>query len=240
MRKARPATRSAALAGALVVCVLLPALGPAAAASAAAKPITGKLDRRGLRVVALTTGGKARKARAKPGFKLVPAAAVVTLQLRDRRGDYLGPLVVRGRGNRVTLGVRAGAKLGRIEVRDGYARTTRNLSRRAADGALSARAGRGAPVGAGALGWVRGHAHGPRGLGRDPDRDGIPSKYDVDDDGDLVLDARERGGGSGRLAADRVLSTLPLGACPAAVCSGTITGDISDVDRADVALVIAI
>jgi hypothetical protein len=240
MRKARPATRSAALAGVLSACLLLPVLISAPSASAAPRPITGKLDRRGWTVVALAPGGKVRRVRAKPGFALVPPGPVVTLQLRNRRGDYAGPIVVRGRGGRVRLGVRAGAKLGRIEVRDGYARTARNVSRRASDGRISARARRGVPVGVGALGWVRGRAHGPRGPGHDPDRDGIPSRFDVDDDGDLVLDARERGRSSGGLAAGGVPALLPLAACPASVCSGTITGDISDADTADVALVVAI
>jgi hypothetical protein len=237
MKTARPATRSAAFAGVLSACLLVPAaLAPAA--DARPRPITGQLARPGVTVVALAAHGNVRTKRAKPKFSLVPPAPTVTLQLRDRRGAYLGPVVVRGRGGRVTLGVRAGAKLGPIKLLKGYARVVRPLSRRASDGAWTARARRGVPLGVGSLGWVRGRAHGSFSPGRDPDRDGIPDKFDVDDDGDLLLDARERGG-AGRLEAERVRATLPLGACPAAVCSGNITDDLSDADRADVALVVA-
>jgi hypothetical protein len=223
----------------LSACLLVPAAW-APAANARLRPITGQLDRAGVTVVALAAHGNVRAARAKPKFSLVPPAKTVTLQLRDRRGAYLGPIVLRGRGGRVTLGVRAGAKLGRIKILKGYGRVARPLSRRASDGAVTARARRGVPLGVGTLGWVRGRAHGAAAPGRDSDRDGIPDKFDVDDDGDLLLDARERRGAAGRLEADRVRATLPLGACPAAVCSGHITDDLSDADRADVALVVAI
>jgi hypothetical protein len=217
------------------MCLLLAAPAPAARL----EPIRGKLDRKGVVVVALAPGGRAVRATSRPGFRLVPPAPVVTLQLRGRKGGYLGPVVVRGRRGRVTLGVRAGAKIGRIELRDGYARAAHRLSRRAADARVSARARRGVPLGAASLGWVRGRAHGRSGPGRDPDRDGIPNRFDVDDDGDLLLDVREHPAAPGRTLV-RAPAALNLGVCPVAVCSGSITSDISDADRADVALVVAI
>ena len=55
-----------------------------------------------------------------------------------------------------------------------------------------ARARGGVPIGVGVLGRVRSPAAGPAGAGRDRDLDGIPGRYDVDDDGDLVLDVREQ------------------------------------------------
>ncbi len=242
MKRARPATRSAALAGALSACLLAPALAQGATANDGKPPpvISGKLDRAGLTVVALAAHGRVTETRARPGFRLVAPAPRVTLQLRDRRGAYVGPVVVRGRRGRVTLGVRAGAKLGQIEVRDGYARVAKRLPRGAFDPAVAARARHGVPLGVGSLGWVRGRAHGQPAPGRDSDRDGIPAKFDVDDDGDLVLDARERHGRSGRVQGGRVPASLPLGACPAIVCSGRISGDLSEADRADIALIVAI
>ena len=96
------------------------------------------------------------------------------------------------------------------------------------------------PLGADALGWVQGHARGPHEPGRDPDRDGIPDRFDVDDDGDFVLDRRERGAGAARPLGQLAASRLPLAACPAAVCSGSISADVSGADRTDVALIVAV
>jgi hypothetical protein len=235
MKPIGQAIRSAALAGVLGACLLLPA-----GAEAAEAPITGKLDRRGLSVVALGPQGRATHARAQPGFRIVPPAPRVTLHLRDRRGRYRGPVVVAGKGARVILGVRAGTRLGRIEVRDGYARVTRRLRGGSANRRGIARARKGVPLGVGSSGWVRTRARGAHAPGRDPDRDGIPDRFDVDDDGDLVLDVREPGQASLPAARRTSLSGLPLGACPAAVCSGTVSVDLSDADRADVALIVAI
>jgi hypothetical protein len=90
---------------------------------------------------------------------------------------------------------------------------------------VTARARGGKPIGAGSLGWVPGRAHGRSAPGTDPDADGIPNKFDVDDDGDLVLDTDER----------------PAAARPAAPARGRGgTEDESDSDRADAALVVAI
>jgi hypothetical protein len=214
------AIKSVTLAGVLGACLLIAAPAPAARQQA----ITGKLDRRGLIVLALAPDGRVSRVRATPGFRLVPRAATVTLHLRDRTGTYLGPVVVAGRGGKVTLGVRAGARLGPIEVRNGYARARNSPPRRSIDGRVTARARRGKPIGAGTLGWVAGRAHGRSAPGTDPDADGIPNKFDVDDDGDLVLDTDERS------AAAR----------PGAAAPGGTGTEESDSDRADAALIVAI
>jgi hypothetical protein len=238
MTGSRPSTRSSAALAAIAACLLVCLLP--APASARLRPITGQLDHRGITVVALAPHGGVGEARARPGFKVVPTARVVTLQLRDRRGAYLGPVVLRGRGGKVTLGVRAGANLGRIEVRRGYARLRRDPPPRAFDRNVSARARHGVPVGVGSLGWVRGRARGPSGPGQDRDRDGIPDKFDVDDNGNLVLDVRERGGPPISPQVRRMTDSLPLGACPTAVCSGSIDVHLSHPDKADVALIVSI
>ena len=220
MKTNKPAIRSATLAGVLGACLLVPAPAPAARH----KAITGKLDRAGLTVIALTPDGIVSRARAKPGFRVVPRARTVTLQLRDRSGAYLGPVVVDGGGARVTLGVHAGARLGRIEVRNGYARVSSRPPGPAVDGRVTARARRGKPIGAGTLGLVAGRAEGRSAPGTDPDRDGIPNKFDVDDNGNLVLDAGEPSAGGG------AETQTP----------GNERDDGSDSDRADAALVVAI
>jgi hypothetical protein len=189
--------------------------------------------------VALAPHGDVTQVRARPRFKLVPPAGTVTLQLRDRNGAYAGPVVVESRRGRVTLGVRAGTNLGLIRVRDGYARVVRHLPPRAVAGKVTARALHGAPLGAGSFGWVRSRQRGPHAPGRDPDRDGIPDKFDVDDNGNLVIDTREPGPKARRAQPKQIPAALSLSACPAIVCSGRISVGLSDADRADVALVVA-
>jgi hypothetical protein len=92
----------------------------------------------------------------------------------------------------------------------------RRLPAKAVDSGVRARALRSVPVGAATLGWVRAHAHGPFGPGRDPDRDGIPDRFDVSDNG-----------------------VLTLGTCPAIVCSANIGIGLSNSSEADVALIVA-
>jgi hypothetical protein len=239
MNRNGPARSRAAALAVIAACLGVLASSPAAGA-ATPKPITGSLDRKGLTVVALAPHGRITEARARPGFRLVPPATVVTLHLRNRKGDYLGPIVLRGRGGKVTVGVRAGARLGRIAVLDGYARARHAPGKRAYDKALYARARHGVPVGVGSLGWVKGRPHGPRGPGRDRDRDGIPDKFDVDDDGNLVLDVRQQRTAPASAEARLVATKLPLSACPGTVCSGNIRVSASDTDRANLALIVAI
>jgi hypothetical protein len=154
MKRKGPATK-AALAGVLCACLAVPA-----PADAARRPIRGTLDRTGLVVVALAADGSTESAPANPRFRLAPPDEVVVLHLRGRGGAYLGPVVVAGRDRRVTLGVRAGARLGRIELRNGYALVSRVPVRRSIDRRVTARARRGKPLGTGAFGGLPGPAQG--------------------------------------------------------------------------------
>ena len=161
----------------------------------AARPaIRGKLSEPGYTVIALTSGGKATSVRAGTRtFKLRPPGAAVTLHLRGADGVYAGPLVARDEGTRAIVGVRAGAKLGAIEVvpATGYARTTTKQGKRELDRTRTARAKDGVPIGAGVFGRVR--AKPKRGaVPGDLDIDGIPDRADIDDDGDRVLDKVDR------------------------------------------------
>lgn len=169
--------------------VLLAALG-APAAGAAPATIEGKLSKRGFTVMALDARGRGQTATGARAFRVVPTARAVTLHLRDKNGRYAGPVVVGVDGKQVVVGVRAGTKLGRVRVRRGYATARARPGDRVAT--LKARARRGRPIGAGLLGRVRAAASGKDGAGRDPDRDGLPGAFDVDDDGDLVLDNVDR------------------------------------------------
>lgn len=184
--------RPRALAGAFLVAIAL-ALVHAGVASAAPKRVSGELSRSGYTVIALASNGKARSVRVRRrAFRLIPPARLVTLHLRAPDGSYAGPIVVRRRGKRAIVGVRHGAKLGKVRIRKGYARTARTLPRRRAWLSRWARTRRGAPLGARSFGLVRSRSRRAGGPGRDRDLDGLPGAFDIDDDGDRVLDSLER------------------------------------------------
>lgn len=173
-----------------------------ASAAATRKPIMGKLSASGYTVIALAASGRATSDRARGGpFKLRPPAGSVTLHLRAEDGTYAGPIVVGRKGKRAIVGVRPGAKLGRVRVnrRKGYARVSKRLRRRWLDASLIARARRGVPIGAGVFGRVRSRPAGGGAPG-DRDLDGISGALDIDDDGDLLLDNFERSTNQARAA----------------------------------------
>jgi hypothetical protein len=131
--------------------------------------------------------GRVRQAeRTRKGLK----QATRQLKKARRRLKEAGRLLRRTR-NRATLGVRAGARLGPIRVRRGYAKLSKPLRKRWVDGSRLARARREIPIGAGNFGRV--HSRPVRGMvPGDLDLDGIPDALDIDDDGDLVLDNLDR------------------------------------------------
>jgi hypothetical protein len=159
-------------------------------AQAVRKPISGKLSKPGYTVIALAANGKATSVRARRGrFRLRPPAKRVTLHLRAADGTYAGPVVIgrRKNGKRTIVGVRAGATLGVVRVRRGYAKVSRTLRKKWIDSRRTARSKRGIPIGALVFGRVRSNP--PRAsIPGDLDADGIPQPLDIDDDGDLVLD----------------------------------------------------
>ena len=173
----------------------------AGAGTAAAKPkaISGKLSKSGYTIVALASNGTARATAVKgKNFKVTPPAQKVTLHLRSAGGVYAGPVVVGVKGRkRAIVGVKAGAKLGAVRISKGYAKPRRKLSKRYVDRSATARAKKGVPLGAGLFGRVKAKADGAAGQGRDQDGDGLPGAFDVDDDGDLVLDNVEARSASG-------------------------------------------
>ena len=172
-----------------LVAVLALALVLPASASAKAKPITGKLSKRGYEVIALDASGKGKSVRAKRGkFKLRPPASRVTLHLRAKNGSYAGPIVVGRKGKkRVIVGVKAGASLGKVKVNpgEGFA-SAKGVAKTSLDTKRTATAKKGVPIGAGNFGRVAvAKLMGP---GSDRDLDGVPTSLDIDDDGDLILD----------------------------------------------------
>ena len=116
-----------------------------------------------------------------------------TLHLIRPGGRYLGPVVLSGEKRKAFLGLSGkSVDLGRIKLRRGYATPVKRVKGRAV-GASATRADRhGRPLGAGKLGLVaravarvsQSGRGGGGAQGADPDRDGVASAYDVDDDGD--------------------------------------------------------
>jgi hypothetical protein len=171
-------------------------------------PISGRLSKRGYTLIALADNSKAATVRVKGlRFRLRPPAREVTLHLRAPDGSYAGPVVVgavkgrkgaksakkkgrKARGKRMIVGVKDGARLGKVKLdrRRGYAKVAGMLGASSVSAKRWARAtGKGVPIGNGRnLGLVRSKAHGPV---SDRDLDGIPRALDVDDDGDLIVDA---------------------------------------------------
>jgi hypothetical protein len=160
-----------------------------AAASAKSAPITGTLSKPGYTVVALGYDGSAVSSHAR-SFKLVPRSAKVTLQLRDAHGKYAGPVVVGTRSGKAILGVKAGAKLGKVTVLGGYAKAGK-VAAKFVDAARTT--AKSIPGNGRNFGLVKASGHGPAGRGGDTDGDGVPNAFDIDVDGDKVLNPLERG-----------------------------------------------
>ena len=217
---------------AAAACLLALAVPAPAVAQAQRPAIEGRLPA-SYTLVALAGDGRTRTLEDAIGnFRIVPPARTVTLHVLGSTGRYLGPVVISGRGSRVVMGVRAGARLGTLRVSEDFARPSRRIPARRRGAGRRARARNGVPIGAGVLGRVRSRPAGPAGAGRDRDLDGIPGRFDVDDDGDLVLDVRERvarQGVQGDAAAEGAL-----------VAAATGETDDEELDEAELALIVAV
>ncbi len=228
------ARRRARLAAAWALALVL--MAPAAA-DARRPAIEGQLPA-SYTVLALARDGRTRSVEnARGRFELVPPARTVTLHLLGSTGRYLGPVVVGRKGSRVVVRVRAGAKLGTLRVLEDFARPRRRISRRSLGAGRPARARAGVPIGAGVLGRVQSPAAGPAGSGRDQDQDGIPGRFDVDDDGDLVLDVRERAAAPRKLSGRTTAGVVEGCAEP---CSGTGGVEVAGLDQVDTALAVGV
>lgn len=192
---------------------MLAAMGATATAATAAT-ISGQLDTPGMTVLAVSAGGATQSATtdAAGRFSVAAPATTVTLHLRTADGSYGGPIVLRRTGRVGVTGVLAGTRLGDIDVRSGWAlATAAPPARRLAPG-IWGRLVSGVPAGAHSLGLVRMTRVNSRatGAGTDADRDGLVNAFDVDDDGDLVLDNVDATFGAGSSAGSgRTSRALP-------------------------------
>ena len=118
-------------------------------------------------------------------------------------GSYYGPAMLKTTATRAFGFIRGASslKLGALTLKGGYALTRRApLGRYQTLATTAAKAARGRPIGAGKLGRVRtANPMGLRGPGADLDLDGVVSAFDIDDNGNLLLDNVDRTGrGAGR------------------------------------------
>lgn len=159
---------------------------PVAQAAAKQKPIKLSVAKK-FTVVALDKNGESTSVSGKGKLKLVPPSSKVTLHLISTDGSYFGPVVVGRKGSKAVEGVRAGASIGALKLRSGYA--TAKAPKSAIVSSLAAKASSaGAPIGAGKNGLIKTTASGKVGQGTDQDGDGIPGSYDIDDNGNLIID----------------------------------------------------
>jgi hypothetical protein len=198
----------------LLPVALLSALCGASEVSAQVLTVDGTLPgRAGYTVYFVEKGGRTASAVVKSNgrfsFSRITKAKLksATLQMSDAEGSYAGPIVLSGSGTKVATsfsGKVANSRqkkisLGRITLKAGYAALSRQASRSlgVVVARATTRAAGGKPIGAGELGLVTDAV--PEGVrasfakssaeaGADEDRDGIPSAFDADDDGDLILD----------------------------------------------------
>ena len=162
------------------------------AALARPKPVTGSLGGKGYTLIALGYNGKASSVQVKGKFKLVPPAKKFTLHLRAANGKYAGPVVVGGKGKLVIVGLKGGAKLGKLKLGRGFARPAKSLPASMLDKSRTAKARKGVPIGAGVYGLVKSATRASvSNPGADPDHDGVPNAFDVDDNGNLVMDNQD-------------------------------------------------
>jgi len=167
------------------------------AGTAVAATVSGTLKGgHGYRVVLVQANGLAKKVtitRASGAFSLktsrLPRA---TLHLVRADGSYFGPIVLKASRTRdyCTFRGTADIRLGNLALKNGYAVALTARSGRydmRSPYTVTARSGR--PLGAGRAGLVRTTSvAGCPGPGGDLDRDGIVGAFDIDDNGNLILD----------------------------------------------------
>jgi len=199
----------------LFICISIStALFFAGEARAQSLSIEGILPgKAGYTVYLVEKGGKTSSAvvRANGRFSFTKVTKTrlkdASLQMSDANGSYAGPIVLGGSRAKVSTtfsGNLARARqnkitLGKVTLKSGYGVLTKQASKTlgVAIARASTKAINGRPLGAGELGVVNtGSTANVRSFvasmasdgGGDADRDGIPSAFDADDDGDLILD----------------------------------------------------
>ncbi|MGA0121816.1 MAG: hypothetical protein ACO3KD_02255, partial [Gaiellales bacterium] len=216
--------------GSMRLVLIALAVFAVAASSATAATVSGTVKGgSGLRLVVVQADGKGKTVTLKRSGRFAVRGVVAkgaTLHLVSAKGAYLGPIVLGGGGRSVymTLATARSVNVGRIARKRGYAvaRAPRGSYSTSAATRATARAGR--PIGAGNLGRVkvgngRSALRGYDGQGRDADLDGVVGAFDIDDNGNLILDNVDRTSRRGKTAGGRTVRQT-CGAPPLPACSG--------------------
>lgn len=198
-----------------------------AAAPATAATVSGNLKSgKGYTIVVVQSNGKAKKLKVtstKGTFKVTGVTlSGASINLISSTGQYWGPVVLAGSGTKVyeTIKGSGNLALGTVTRKTGYAVAVAPKTRYQTGAAYSVKAAKGKPVGASKLGRVKvgngtSTLAGYNGPGKDADLDGIPGAFDIDDNGNLILDNVDRTGRAGkRLALVRAFGPALRDICP--------------------------
>lgn len=181
-----------------------------AAAPATAATVSGTLKSgKGYTIVVVQSNGQAKKLKvtsSKGTFKVTGVTlSGASLNLISATGHYWGPVVLAGSGSKVyeTIKGSGNLALGTVTRKTGYAVAVAPKARYQTSAAYTVKAGKGKPVGASTLGRVMvgngtSTLAGYSGAGKDADLDGIPGAFDIDDNGNLILDNVDRSGRAGK------------------------------------------
>lgn len=216
------------VAGSMVGIAALPASASATAGPAEVKleqraaktKVTGKIaGGRGMTLIAIESSGRIVKKKLPASGKFsVTLGKGAALHLVGKQGNYFGPVVLRGNAKNGKLAksklvyqrlAKSGGslKLKTIKLKSGYAAPTKPAAKKSVITARksAAVAVKGKPVGAGKHGYVRVASNQMLNVQNLPavdlDRDGLPSAFDIDDNGNLILDNVDRTNRVGTLRA---------------------------------------
>lgn len=198
-----------------------------AAAPATAATVSGTLKSgKGYTIIVVQSNGKAKKLKVtstKGTFKVTGVTlSGASINLISSTGQYWGPVVLAGSGTKVYETIKGSGTLalGTVTRKTGYAVAVAPKTRYQTGAAYSVKAAKGKPVGASKLGRVKvgngtSTLAGYNGPGKDADLDGIPGAFDIDDNGNLILDNVDRTGRVGkRLALVRAFGPTLRATCP--------------------------
>ena len=179
-----------------------------AAAPAFAATVSGNVSNgTGYHVLLVQANGVTKKANLMGSSGAFAISGVrlngASLQIVKADGSYYGPIVLKAKATKAFIFIKGptSVKIGSATLKDGYALVARMPAGRYQTAQpYTATAIHGKPIGAGKLGRVHTpNCLGFKGPGGDLDRDGIISAFDVDDNGNKILDNLDRSGrGSSR------------------------------------------
>ena len=215
------------------LCIAAAMLASATGATAAtlSGTLTGGKD---LQIVVVQSNGKGKKTTitAKSGaFKVTGVRlAGSSVQIVGDDGAYLGPIVLGGSKAKVyeTIKGSGNLSLGTVKQKPDYGVTTSvPKGRLFTTAAYTVAAKGGRPIGSGKFGRVkvgdgRSSLKGYDGIGFDTDLDGVPGVFDVDDNGNLILDNVDQTGRTGILGRRAFARQTVCPAPPAPLTPGCV------------------